>query len=165
MRMSRPGHFDAKTGTRLAALPAAVSGLHPDDRPGARPRAGSDVADTVSIARQPGHGTAAFMRNQPACIADGHIHGGYNGVYELICPDCGDDPDLNYLEVTPQLQWLRGPRTLIGALTAYHKHLGIPWAEDAAESGPSGICRARGASADDHCSQDNAEADRGHAES
>src|SRR6185312_5293617 len=98
MRMSRPGHFDAKTGTRLAALPAAVSGLHPDDRPGARPRAGSDVADTVSIARQPGHGTAAFMRNQPACIADGHIHGGYNGVYELICPDCGDDPDLNYLE-------------------------------------------------------------------
>jgi hypothetical protein len=143
--MSRPGHSDTKTGTRLAVLPAAVSGLRLDDRPGSRARTGSDVVGTVPLAGQPGHGTAAFMRNQPACIADGRIHGGYNGVYELICPDCGDDPDLDYLEVAPQLQWLRGPRTLTGALAAYHKHVGIPWAEeDAAGSGPGGAWPGKG---------------------
>jgi hypothetical protein len=139
MQMSRPGHSDTKTGTGLTALPVAISGLRPDDRPGSRPRTGSGVAGTDPLAGQPGHGPAAFMRNQPACIADGRIYGGYNDVYELICPDCGDDPDLDYLEVAPRLQWLRGPRTLTGALAAYHKHQGIPWAEeDAARSGPGG---------------------------
>jgi hypothetical protein len=54
---------------------------------------------------------------------DGRIYG-YNHVYELICPSCGDHPDLDYLEVPPQLQWLRGPRTLEEGLAAYHKHLG-----------------------------------------
>jgi hypothetical protein len=85
------------------------------------------------------------MRNQPACIADGHIYGGYNSVYELICPDCGDDPDLDYLEVAPRLRWLRGPYTLTGALVAYHRHQGIPWAEEgAAESGPGGVWPGKG---------------------
>jgi hypothetical protein len=143
--MSRPGHSDTATGSGLTALPAAVCAPRPDDRPGSRPRTGSDVAGPVSLAGQLGHGTAAFMRNQPACIADGHIHGGYNSVYELICPDCGDDPDLDYLEVAPRLRWLRGPYTLTGALAAYHKHQGIPWAEeDAAESGPGGIWLGKG---------------------
>ena len=142
--MSSPGPSDTTTGIRLAPISAAVFGLRPDDRPGPRPRTGSDVAGPVSLSGQPGHGTAAFMRNQPACIANGRIYGGYNDVYELICPDCGDDPGLDYLEAAPQLQWLRGPRTLIGALAAYHKHLGIPWAEDAAESGPGGIWPVKG---------------------
>jgi hypothetical protein len=145
MQMSSPDPSDTKIGIRPAAISAAVFGPHPDDRPGSRPRTGSDVAGPVSLAGQPGHGTAAFMRNQPACIADGRIHGGYNDVYELICPDCGDDPDLDYLEVAPQLQWLRGPRTLTGALAAYHKHQGIPWAEeDAAGSGPGGVWPGKG---------------------
>ena len=61
---------------------------------------------------------------------DGHVHTGCNGVYELICPNCGDHPDLDYLEVAPRLQRLRGPRTLEEGLAAYHKHLGIPWAEE-----------------------------------
>jgi hypothetical protein len=68
---------------------------------------------------------------------DGRIRGGYNSVYELMCPDCGDHPDLDYLEVAPRLQRLRGPRTLAEGLAAYHKHLGIPWAKEGrAVSGP-----------------------------
>ena len=58
---------------------------------------------------------------------DGPIPGGYNDVYEFICPGCGDDPDLDYFEVPPWLQWLRGPRTLEEGLAAYHKHLGLSW--------------------------------------
>jgi hypothetical protein len=45
-------------------------------------------------------------------------------VFELICPACGDHPYLDYSEITPRLQRLRGPRTLQAALAAYDKHLG-----------------------------------------
>ena len=65
------------------------------------------------------------MRTQPARSADGRIHGGYTGVYELIRPDCGDDPSLDYSEVAPRLRWLRGPRPIAGGLAAYHQHLGM----------------------------------------
>jgi hypothetical protein len=135
--MSRPGNSDIVASTGPAARPAAVSAPRPDDRRDSRLRTGSDLVGTVPLAGQPGHGSAAFLRAQPARIADGHIHDGYNGVYKLICPNCGDDPDLDYSEVAPRFQRLRGPRTLADGLAAYHKHLGIPWAEEgAAVSGP-----------------------------
>jgi hypothetical protein len=78
------------------------------------------------FAGQPGHGSAAFLRNQPVRIVDGCVDG-YTGMYELICPGCGDRRDLDYSQVPPRLQWLRGPRPLAAALAAYHRHLGIPW--------------------------------------
>ena len=81
---------------------------------------------TPPFAGQPGHGSTAFLRSQPVRIVDGCIQGGYTGVYELICPGCGDHPHLDYSEVPPRLQWLRGPRTLETTLAAYHKHLGLP---------------------------------------
>ena len=81
---------------------------------------------TPPLAGQPGHGSTAFLRSQPVRIVDGCIQGGYTGVYELICPGCGDHPHLDYSEVPPRLQWLRGPRTLETTLAAYHKHLGLP---------------------------------------
>ena len=55
---------------------------------------------------------------------DGRFEGGYTDVFELICPGCGDNPYLDYSEIPPRLQWLRGPRTLEAALAAYDKHLG-----------------------------------------
>ena len=64
------------------------------------------------------------MRRQPARIVDGRVQGGYSGAFELICPGCGDNPYVDYSEVPPRLQWLRGPLTLEAALEAYDKHLG-----------------------------------------
>ena len=81
-------------------------------------------AVTLPPAGQPGHGRTAFLRRQPARIADGRFEGGYTGLFELICPGCGDHPYLDYPEIPPRLQWLRGPRTLEAALAAYDKHLG-----------------------------------------
>jgi hypothetical protein len=95
---------------------------------------------TPPFAGQPGHGGTAFVRNQPARIADGRNQGGYTGVYELICPSCGDHPYLDYSELPPRLQRLRGPRTLEAALTAYHQHLGIPGADEN-EAGSLGLDR------------------------
>ena len=60
----------------------------------------------------------------PARIADGRVEGGYTGVFELICPGCGDHPYVDYSEIPPRLQRLRGPRPLQAALEAYDKHLG-----------------------------------------
>ena len=79
------------------------------------------------FAGQPGHGSGAVLRLQSARIVDGQFQGGCNDVYELVCPGCGDDLDLDYSEVLPRLQWLRGPRTLEEGVAVYGRHLGIPW--------------------------------------
>jgi hypothetical protein len=82
------------------------------------------VGMTFPAAGQPGHGRTAFVRRQPVRIVDGRVEGGYTGVFEFICPGCGDNPYVDYSEVPSWLQWLRGPRTLEAALEAYDKHLG-----------------------------------------
>jgi hypothetical protein len=82
---------------------------------------------TPPPAGQPGHGSEAVLRKQPVRIVDGRIEGGYNEVFEVICPSCGDHPDLNYSEITPRLQWLRGPHRLEAGLSVFHMHQGIPW--------------------------------------
>jgi hypothetical protein len=83
---------------------------------------------TPPPAGQAGHGSGVVhLRRQPVRIVDGRIEGGYTDVYELICPSCGDHPDLNYSEISPRLQWLRGPHRLEAGLAVFHKHQGIPW--------------------------------------
>jgi len=113
------------TGTGPASRPAAVSvpGLH--DRRDPQLRTGPNGDNTLALAGQPGHGRTAFVRRQPVRIVDGRFEGGYTGVFELICPACGDHPYLDYSEVPPRIQWLRGPRPLEAALVTYHKHLGL----------------------------------------
>jgi hypothetical protein len=97
------------------------SGSQPRARdPGIRSHAEGDV--TLPFAGQPGHGRAASLRRQPVRIVDGRIERGYSNAFELICPACGDNPDLDYSQVSPRLQWLRVPRTLQAALAAYEKH-------------------------------------------
>ncbi len=85
---------------------------------------GPIVGMTFPLPGQPGHGRAAFVRRQAARIADGRVEGGYTGLFELICPGCGDNPYVDYSQIPPRLQRLRGPRTLQAALEAYDKHLG-----------------------------------------
>ena len=85
---------------------------------------GPMVGMTFPLAGQPGHGRTAFVRRQPARIVDGRVQGGYTDAYELICPGCGDNPYVDYSQIPPPLQRLRGPRTLEAALEAYDEHLG-----------------------------------------
>ena len=118
--MSSPGH----PGTGPAVRPAVVPAPRPHDRRDPWLRIEADGALIPPLAGQPGHGRTAFLRRQPAPIVDGRFEGGYTGLFELICPGCGDNPYLDYSEIPPRLQWLRGPRTLEAALAAYDKHLG-----------------------------------------
>ena len=46
--------------------------------------------------------------------------------FEIICCDCGDDPDRDYREVPPELQRVRGPYPIAADITAYVKHAAQP---------------------------------------
>jgi len=76
-------------------------------------------------AGQPGHGRTASLRRQPGSIVQGRVEGGYTGAFELICCECGDHPYLDYSEIPPRLQRIRGPYTMRAGLAAYEKHLGL----------------------------------------
>ena len=76
-------------------------------------------------AGQAGHGPMASLRRQPARLVDGRREGGYTGKFELICPSCGDHSYLDYSQVSPRLQCIRGPHTLDAGLAAYAEHLGL----------------------------------------
>jgi hypothetical protein len=65
----------------------------------------------------------SFLRRQPVRIVAGSIEGGYTSVFEVICRACGDDPFLDYSEVSTRLQRLRGPYPLREGLAAYQQHL------------------------------------------
>ena len=115
------------TGTGTAARPGAVSAPRSRDRRDPWLRIEPSAPGAFPPAGQPGHGSTAVLRRQPARIVDGRSEGGYTGVFELICPSCGDHPYLDYSEVPPRLQRLRGPRALEHGLAAYHEHLGLAW--------------------------------------
>jgi hypothetical protein len=85
-----------------------------------------DAADApVPPPGQLGHGLMAVLRRQPPGPGKGRPDGGYTGLFELICCDCGDHPYLDYSEIPAWLQRLRGPRALRAALAAYDRHLGL----------------------------------------
>jgi hypothetical protein len=58
---------------------------------------------------RPWHGWTVVLRRQSARMVDGQPQGGYTDAFELIGCDCGDDPDLDYRDVPPLLQQIRGP--------------------------------------------------------
>jgi hypothetical protein len=102
--------------------------IRPPDRPGALPvsRGPRDQdLTTLPAAGQPGHGCTATLRRRPARIMQGRAAGGYTSAFELICCECGDHPDLDYSEISPRLQRIRGPYTIRAGLAAYEKHLGL----------------------------------------
>jgi hypothetical protein len=105
----------------LAAVPAP----RPGDRRDLRLHIVPEEVATPPPAGRPGHGSEAVLRRRPARIVDGRFEGGSTGMFELICPDCGDRRDLDYSEVSWRLQWLRGPYRLEAGLAAFHLHLGF----------------------------------------
>jgi hypothetical protein len=73
----------------------------------------------------PGDGWTVVLRRQPARMIEGRPEGGYTDLYELVCCDCGDHPDLDYREVSPVLQRVRGPYPIADGVAAYAQHSGL----------------------------------------
>ncbi len=72
---------------------------------------------------RPGLDWTVVLRRQPARIVAGQVVGGYTSMFEIICCDCGDDPDLAYGEVSLMLQQIRGPYPVAAGIAAYGQHL------------------------------------------
>jgi hypothetical protein len=72
---------------------------------------------------EPTLGWTVVLRRQPVRIVAGRHEGGYADEYELVCCECGDDPDLDYRDVGADLQRVRGPYTLVAGITAYGRHV------------------------------------------
>ncbi len=70
-------------------------------------------------------GWTVVLRRQPVHLVAGRPEGGYTDSYELICCDCGDDPELDYRDVPADLQRIRGPYTISGGIAAYGQHVRI----------------------------------------
>jgi hypothetical protein len=73
---------------------------------------------------QPGHGWTVVLRRQPVRLVQGQPQGGYTDAFEIICCDCGDHPDLDYSEVSPELRRIRGPYAITDGVAAYAAHVG-----------------------------------------
>jgi len=74
---------------------------------------------------QPGDGWTAVLRRRPARMVEGRPEGGYTDLFEIVCCDCGDHPYLDYSEVSPELQRVRGPYPVADGISAYVEHAGL----------------------------------------
>jgi hypothetical protein len=77
----------------------------------------------VQTCDQPALGWTVVLRRQPARIVEGRPEGGYTNAFELICCACGDHPDLDYRDISAELQRIRGPYPIAAGVAAYEKHL------------------------------------------
>ena len=78
----------------------------------------------MTAVSQPGPGWTVVLRRRPARIVAGQPEGGYTSVFEIICCYCGDDPELDYREVSQDLRRIRGAYPVAAGVAAYEKHLG-----------------------------------------
>jgi hypothetical protein len=72
---------------------------------------------------EPPLGWTVVLRRQPARLMAGTPEGGYTDLYELICCDCGDNPEVDYRDVPADLQRVRGPYTVAAGISAYGRHV------------------------------------------
>jgi hypothetical protein len=77
----------------------------------------------VAAFGQPGFDWTVVLRRQPGRIVEGQPEGGYTDLFEIICCDCGDRPDLDYRQVSPELQRIRGPYPVAAGVAAYEGHI------------------------------------------
>ena len=76
----------------------------------------------MTTRNKPGLDWTVVLRRRPVRIVDGRAEGGWTDEFEIVCCDCGDDPDLDYHEVAPALQRIRGPYPMAAGVTAYVRH-------------------------------------------
>jgi hypothetical protein len=77
----------------------------------------------VSSVGPAGLGWTLVLRRQPPDIAAGRPEGGYSSMFEIVCCYCGDHPDLDYRDVSPKLQRIRGPYPVAAGVVAYGNRL------------------------------------------
>lgn len=87
---------------------------------------------------EPGHGgRTACLRLRPVRIVNGIPQGGWTDQWELICPACGDDVNVDFVTISPYLQRLRGSyASEAEGIAALRRHRGLPELSPAAAPPP-----------------------------
>jgi hypothetical protein len=65
------------------------------------------------------------LRRQPASPGTGHQED-HTGMFEVICGKCGDDPGLDYQEVSSELRQIRGPYPLAAGIASVPEARRVP---------------------------------------
>lgn len=73
-------------------------------------------------ATEPEHYWTVALRRKQAGPGISNLHDPGSSTYEIICRICGDDPALDHLQISAELQQLRGPYTLSDGITAFTRH-------------------------------------------
>jgi len=79
------------------------------------------------------------LRRQPARIVQARPQGGDSSAFEIICCECVDDPDLDYRQVSPELQQIRGPYPIAAGVAAYEDDVVRHQPRPAAHPGSAGL--------------------------
>ena len=123
MNRASPGIPNSTALADRSDRAAATSGPHDPRDPWPEMIAAGFI--TSPLAGEPGHGCTAVLRRHPVQVVDGQAERGYTDAFELICCECGDNPYLDYSQISPLQQRLRGPHTIAAGLAAYERHLGL----------------------------------------
>ena len=78
----------------------------------------------MATGAQYGAGWTVVLPLQPVSIATGRREGGYTAPCEVRC-DCGDHPDLDYRDIFPRLQRIRGPYLIADGVATYENASGL----------------------------------------
>lgn len=62
------------------------------------------------------------LRRRPAHAGRGGAASGWTDEFEIVCRQCGDDPNLDYRQASPELQRLRGPYQMAAGVAAFERH-------------------------------------------
>jgi hypothetical protein len=85
---------------------------------------------------QPGDSWTVVLRRQPTRMVEGRPEADYTDTFEIVCCDCDHHPDLDYSQVSPDLQRVPGPHATADGIVARR----------AAQ--PAGTCYQQGAMTD-----------------
>jgi hypothetical protein len=77
----------------------------------------------VTVSDQPGLNWTVVLRRRPARVVAGRPEGGYTDAFEIVCCDCADHPDMDYRDVSAELQRIRGPYPIAAGIAAYVEHV------------------------------------------
>jgi hypothetical protein len=70
---------------------------------------------------QPRRDWTVLLRG-PVLLGQGRAEDGWTDEFEIVCRDCGDDTGLDYHEISPELQRIRGPCPMEAGVTAHERH-------------------------------------------
>jgi hypothetical protein len=97
----------------------------------------------MATGAQYGAGWTVVLPLQPVSIAKGRREGDYTAAGE-IRRDCGDHPGLDYREIFPRLQRIRGPYLIADDVATDEKRLGPgPAARGGAPAGMTDVADRR----------------------